>query len=149
MTRVDDSALGNKKSSDMSGRKAIVNESQGDLLVSIHQNSFTKASVSGPQVFYYDNSPNSKKLAEFIQLRLVEFLEAPKKRVAKPNDGYYMLKQTAIPAVIVECGFLSNPNERDMLLNEKYQQKIAWAIYMGVLDYFDAESENNGEAITR
>ena len=139
MTRVDDSALGDSKRGDMSGRKEIVNESGGDLLVSIHQNSFTKESVSGPQVFYYDNSPDSRKLAEFIQLRLVEFLDVPKKRVAKPNDAYYMLKQTAIPAVIVESGFLSNDDERSKLSDEKYQQKIAWAVYMGILDYFEAE----------
>ena len=149
MTRVGDSALGDKKMSDMTGRKDIVNSSGGDLLVSIHQNSFTKESVSGPQVFYYDNSPESRKLAEFIQLRLVEFLEVSKKRVAKPNDGYYMLKQTAIPAVIVECGFLSNDDERSKLLDEKYQQKIAWAIYMGVLDYFEERNFDNNTNIQK
>ena len=145
MTRADDSALGERKTSDMAGRKTIVNESNGDLLVSIHQNSFTKSSVSGPQVFYYDNSSRSKELAGFIQRRLIEFLEVSKKRVEKSNDGYYMLKQTSIPAVIVECGFLSNDDERAKLLDEKYQQKVAWAIYMGVLDYFEAEKSGDGE----
>jgi len=144
MTRAEDLALGDSKRSDMAGRKEIVNESQSDLLVSIHQNSFPKSSVSGPQVFYYNNSSNSRKLAEFIQLRLIEFLETPKRRAAKPNDDYYMLKQTDIPAVIVECGFLSNDNEKNKLLDEKYQQKTAWAVYMGVLDYFEAEKENRG-----
>ena len=145
MTRADDSALGERKTGDMAGRKTIVNESNGDLLVSIHQNSFTKSSVSGPQVFYYDNSSRSKELAGFIQRRLIEFLEVSKKRVEKSNDGYYMLKQTSIPAVIVECGFLSNDDERAKLLDEKYQQKVAWAIYMGVLDYFEAEKSGDGE----
>lgn len=136
MTRVDDTALGDKKSQDMRGRKEIANDTQSDIFVSIHQNSFTKESVKGAQVFYFDNSDHSKLLADFIQLKLNEFVQPDSTRVAKPNKNYYVLRQTIIPAVIVECGFLTNYEEKNLLLQDEYQDRIAWAIYTGILEYF-------------
>ncbi len=137
MTRHDENALGPNKNSDMRKRKEIINSSKGDLVVSIHQNSYPEKNVKGAQVFYYNNSKESKKLAEFIQKELISFVDYKNKRVAKPNSNYYILKKTTIPAVIVECGFVSNDVERGNLTNQQYQERIAWAIYTGIVKYFE------------
>lgn len=134
-TRIDDTALSNKKREDLKERKNIANNEEVDLLVSIHQNSFPKENVKGAQVFYYEGSEESKKLAECVQNRLKE-IDSTNNRVAKENKDYYLLKQTTMPAIIVECGFLSNTEENNNLKNEEYQKKIAWAIYLGILDYY-------------
>lgn len=135
-TRIDDTALSESKRGDLKERKNIANELNIDMLISIHQNSFSSQSVRGAQVFYYDGSEASKALAECIQERLKE-LDNTNQRVAKADSSYYLLKQTNVPAVIVECGFLSNPEESQKLSDDKYQEKIAWAIYLGILDYYN------------
>lgn len=136
ITRNEDEALGDSKNKDMKERKNIADSSYGDILVSIHQNSFPKESAKGAQVFYYGTSEESKKLAEFVQSRLISEADNENKRTAKANTDYYMLKAMKLPCIIVECGFLSNSNEEKLLNDKKYQEKIAWAIYMGIIDYF-------------
>lgn len=136
-TRVEDSALSEKKRADLKERRNIANEENMDLLISIHQNSFPRKSANGAQVFYYDKSEESKLLAECIQEKIREFADDKNTRVAKANKEYYLLKTTKTPAVIVECGFLSNENENKKLNTEEYQEKIAWAIYMGIVDYYN------------
>ncbi len=136
-TRIDDSVLGSDKSTDMQERKSIANNQEADLLISIHQNSYTSDSVKGAQVFYYETSESSRQLAELVQSRLIQ-LDNSNTRVAKSNDSYYILKQTDIPAIIVECGFLSNSSEANLLADENYQKNIAWAIYTGILDYYNS-----------
>ncbi len=140
LTRGDDAALGDGKGTDMAERKRIVNESGGDIMVSIHQNAFPSAKVRGAQVFYHNSSGNGKLLAECVQESLRSRVDDSNHRQAKENTSYYILKTTEIPAVIVECGFLSNYEEEKLLNDEGYQEKIAWAIYCGILDYF----ENSG-----
>ena len=136
MTRVDDSALGDTKRRDMAGRIAIANDMHGDVLISIHQNSFPDARASGPQVFYYGDSPESKRLAESVQNQMTEFLGV-RRREPKANENYFMLKRTTIPAIIVECGFLSNRGDRELLVTEAHQQRVAWAIYVGVVNFLN------------
>ncbi len=135
-TRIDDTSLSNKKREDLKERKNIANNENVDLLVSIHQNSFPKENVKGAQVFYYSGSEESKKLAECVQNRFKE-IDSTNNRIAKENKDYYLLKQTTMPSIIVECGFLSNTEENNKLKNEEYQKKIAWAIYLGILDYYN------------
>jgi len=120
------------KRSDMEKRCAIIAESQCSIAVSIHQNSYHEEAVSGPQVFYYTTSTQGQQLAIIIQNELIEQLSPEKKRTAKPNDSYYLLKKAVCPIVIVECGFLSNWNEAALLVTEDYQQKIAQAIADGI-----------------
>lgn len=139
VTRLDDSSLADSKSGDMNRRKLTANTSKADIFVSIHQNSYTSASVRGAQVFYFNESDNSKKLAACIQKQLKDFVDPSNKFQPKPNSNYYVLRQTAMPAVIVECGFLSNGAERKKLTQEEYQEKIAWAVYAGIVDYFNME----------
>jgi len=138
MTRTDDNGLykesdSNKKVCDMKKRLSIIEDAKPDLAVSIHQNSYPDQSVSGVQVFYYRDSVKSKSAAEILQTQLIKSLKPEKERTAKDNNSYYLLKKTSVPIVIVECAFMSNPTEADLLIREDYQEKVAWAIYMGIM----------------
>ena len=138
ITRNSDDALGESKREDMSERRRISNESDGDILISIHQNAFTSGGPSGAQVFYYKTSEEGKLLAECIQQSLIDTLDKNNKRQAKANSDYYVLKTTEIPSAIVECGFLSNAEEEAKLNTDDYQQQTAWAIYKGIASYFNS-----------
>lgn len=118
----------NKKVSDMHNRVSLINASGADYMISIHQNSYPEAEISGPQVFYYGSSEMSKKLAEAIQAQLIVDLQPPKEREIKTGNDLYILKNSQCPGVIVECGFLSNPTECENLQNPQYQQAVATAI---------------------
>lgn len=142
MTRDTDEGLykemdTNKKIADMKQRVAIIEEKQPDLVVSIHQNSYTTEEVAGPQVFYYKDSLESKKIAELMQKQLNETLQPEKSRVEKDNRTYYLLKKTSVPVVIVECGFLSNGREASLLTTQEYQERIAWSVYLGIMKYIN------------
>jgi len=136
VTRLEDEALGQKKQGDMKERKLIANESGGDILISIHQNAFPQTAPKGAQVFYHNRSEEGKILAACIQASLKTSVDGENKRESKENKSYYILRTTTIPAVIVECGFLSNPTEEQKLNEEGYQESVAWAIYKGIVDYF-------------
>ena len=145
MTRESDKGLyeeqtSNKKVQDMKNRCALINETQPDCVVSIHQNSYHEEYVHGAQVFYYDGSRDGQLLAQLLQKQLVEKLDPENRRQIKANDSYYLLKKTDIPIVIVECGFLSNQTEAALLAREDYQDRVAWAIHMGIMQYL-AETE--------
>ena len=141
LTRSDDTGYYdedtvNKKSADMKKRCEIIEEAKADIVVSIHQNSYHSSSVKGAQVFYYEKSEKGKLLANKIQARLVLSLsEENKGRVEKANDNYYLIMNVKCPAIIVECGFLSNMDEARLLENEEYQKKITKAIIEGIRDY--------------
>ena len=145
MTRDTDEALGEKKGEDMKERKRIANESQGDIFVSIHQNAFPKGSAKGAQVFYHKQSEEGKKLAEEIQKSLKKYVDSENTREIKENTNYYILKKTELPSALVECGFLSNTEEEQKLNTEEYQQKVAWAIYVGIMNYFDDSGKESVE----
>ncbi len=141
MTRIDDEGLyqesdPNKKRADLKHRKEIINRGQADIMISIHQNSFVESKYKGAQVFYHNSSAEGRKMAQYIQNEIKTFVDPGNNRQSKANTDYYILKTTEIPAVIVECGFLSNEQEEANLNTEQYQEKIAWAIYMGLVKYF-------------
>lgn len=141
MTREEDKGLynegdSNKKRTDMQKRVEIVNESGADLAISIHQNSYPQESVKGAQVFYHNSSEEGKKLANIVQEKIKETIADGTNRIEKSNESYYMLKKTECPIIIVECGFLSNAMEAQLLSQETYQEKMACAIQLGVLAYF-------------
>ena len=144
LTRESDAGLydedaSNKKVQDMKNRVAIIEERQPSLTVSIHQNSYHEEYVHGAQVFYYANSDKSKELAERIQQVMALELDRDNARQAKANDSYYLLKKTSSPIVIVECGFLSNYEEAQKLSSELYQEQVAWAIHMAILQYLNMD----------
>lgn len=140
MTRTTDSGLydehtSGKKAQDMKNRVAIMEECDADVVVSIHQNSYSDSSIHGAQVFYYTTSNSGKCLAQLLQNILIQELDPDNHRQAKANDSYYLLKKTSRPIVIVECGFLSNPEETALLCSQSYQDQIAWVLHMGILQY--------------
>ena len=113
-----------------------MNEANADILVSIHQNSYHSSSVKGAQVFYYEKSKEGRRLATNIQSELVsKLVKDGKGRVEKANDNYYILLNVGCPAVIVECGFLSNTEEAAKLASEEYQRMVAEAIADGIVSY--------------
>ena len=122
----------NKKRQDLINRVSQINEGKVDLFVSIHLNSFSSSSVSGAQVFSQTND-QSKSLACLMQERLNILMNRDKK--VKTGD-YYILNKTNRTGVLVECGFLSNEIERNLLLKSEYQQKIAKSVVLGIVDYF-------------
>ncbi len=149
MTREDDNGLykasdRDKKGVDMRNRVSIINSSEAIFAVSIHQNSFAQESSRGAQVFYHQNSEEGKILAEIIQEQVKQTINDGNHRLAKSNTSYYMLRNTRCPLVIVECGFLSNWKEAALLCDDLYQEKIALAIYLGIMDYINLEKSPSG-----
>ncbi len=145
MTRTDDAGLyrqssNNKKVEDMRRRCEIITEADPVFTISIHQNSYPQEAVKGAQVFYYGQSVEGKKLAETLQQALVDHLDPQNHRQAKANESYFLLKKTPSPTVIVECGFLSNSQEADMLVTEEYQKKVAEAVKLGILQCLNPEN---------
>lgn len=142
LTREDDNGLyserdSKKKMADMNKRCEIINDVSPALTVSIHQNSYHQADVFGGQVFYYKKSGNGKKLAEILQDRFDYVLGEQNTRLAKPNDNYYLLLHVRTPIVIVECGFLTNWKETALLNSPDYQDRLAWTIHMGIMQYLN------------
>lgn len=137
LTRNQDMALARTKSRDMDARRLLANTSHSDIMISIHQNSYPSENVTGTQVFFYEGSEQSKKLAELIQAEVKTFLGQTNNREARSSTSYYILRQTNIPAVIVECGFLSSPHETRMLTDDEYQERMAWAIYRAIVEFFN------------
>lgn len=143
MTRSDDTSLHttdskkirNQKRSDLENRKKTLNESGAVAFLSIHMNKFEQAKYKGAQVFYANND-KSKSLGEKVQAKLISGLNDGNTRVAKPvPNEVYMLKGTTAPAIVVECGFLSNAEEEALLRQTEYQKKLATYIYEGFKDY--------------
>ena len=147
LTRDSDKILGPANSSrpkrdDMIARVDMVKELNPYFTISIHQNSFPTPSVNGPQVFYYKDSVESATMAQIVQNSLNQYLNPQKKREPQANANYYLLTRTPTPTVIVECGFLSNPDEAALLATDAYQQKVAEAVFMGVVSYYETNSQD-------
>lgn len=124
----------NRKRSDLSRRANIINESSGDLYISIHLNSIASSTWKGAQVFYDDINPKNEKLAKLLQNTLKKDLKSS--REYKEMTDMYMYKRIKIPGVLVEVGFLSNDNERYLLLQKTYQDKVAKSLCGGIIEYF-------------
>ena len=144
MTREDDRGLyeeqsQNHKVQDLQNRVELIHKAAPACAVSIHQNSYSEESVKGAQVFYYGDSVEGKKLAEGLQKALVTEVDPENHRQAKGNTSYYLLKKTDVPLAIVECGFLSNWKEAELLNNNDYQDKLAKAICHGIEGYLEGE----------
>lgn len=132
--------LREKKVSDLKHRVEICNESENNIVVSIHQNKFDNSAYSGAQVFYSVNNDNSILLAEAVRSAVVSLLQSDNTRELKPaGSDIYLLDNAEVPAIIVECGFLSNSEERAKLLDEGYQSQMAYSIAMGVLEYSQSQ----------
>ena len=131
-----------KKVSDLKNRLKIVESTKNAVLVSIHQNFYTQTKYSGAQVFYSGNNPESERLARTIQKNISDYIQTENTReIKKSGSEIYLLKKTTVPAVMVECGFLSNTEEAQRLKNENYQQEIAFIIAISISDYINTAEE--------
>ncbi len=145
LTREDENGLYTEKSStakekkteDMRNRKSLVDESEADIFISVHLNSFSEEKYYGAQTFYKAQCPSSEKLANDIQGELRNSLDKENKRQPQARDTLYLVREIESPTVLIEGGFLSNKKEEALLNDDKYQGKIAWAIYIGITKYFN------------
>lgn len=128
-----------KKMADMRKRCQLIGEAKPDLVISIHQNSYHEEAIRGGQVFYYKTSVRGKQLAQILQERFDYVLGDANKRQAKANDNYYLLLHVKEPIVIAECGFLSNREEAEKLETKEYQDRLAWTLHMGIMEYLNQE----------
>ena len=133
---LDSKTLKQKKISDIRNRVKIGNESSADIFVSIHLNKIPQQQYYGWQCFYKEGNEQSTKLAKSIQDNLNKSMQKENNRVAMKIDNIYIIKNVEIPTSIVECGFLSNPEEEKQLLDDSYQNRLAWGIYSGIINYF-------------
>ena len=141
---LDSKTLKQKKVSDIKNRVKIGNQSSADIFVSIHLNKIPQQQYYGWQCFFNSKNDNSKILAEQLQENLNDSMQKENKRVAMKLNTVYIMKNVEIPISIVECGFLSNPEEEKQLQEDEYQNRLAWGIYNGITDYFyNLESENS------
>lgn len=146
-TRKTDIALDNgedtirkRKVSDMKKRLEIFNSPEENTIISIHQNKFSESKYHGTQIFYSPNNPKSKQLADSIKYSVKGLLQPDNERECKKADsGIYLLKNTNNPAVIVECGFISNGEECKNLLDSQYQKQMAFSITAGFLSYYNTD----------
>lgn len=150
LTRTDDNSIHDpsaetirqKKVSDIKNRLSIMENTEDCIFVSIHQNHFSQTKYKGTQVFYSKNNPLSSKLADSIRLSIISNLQKDNSREIKAADSaIYLLHHAQKPAVMVECGFMSNPQETEDLKNETYQRKLAFLIALGITDYLKNSEE--------
>ena len=132
--------ISEKKVSDIHNRVRMVEETSGALLVSIHQNNFPEGKYRGAQVFYA-KTEGSRELAEQTQDYLAVHVDPKNHRECKSAQDIYLLKHVSCTAILVECGFLSNPGEEQLLRDAAYQKKLAAAICCSVIDYLEAQNE--------
>lgn len=147
MIRETDTAVGDlslptvseRKRSDIQYRAEYVRKRENCILVSIHQNYFEQSKYTGAQMFYSKTNPNSILLAESIRKSIVETLQPENHRENKAAEGIYLLEHVESPAVLVECGFISNPNEAALLCDPQYQKHMGLAISEGIIHYVMGE----------
>lgn len=130
--------LRERKISDMKNRLELFNGSEKNVVISIHQNKFSQERYSGTQVFYSPNNDNSKLLADSVRNNIISLIQPDNTRECKKaSRDIYLLYNSTTPAIIVECGFISNTEEALKLKDENYQNKIAFAVFSGFLEYYN------------
>lgn len=144
MTRSEDTgteddesaAIAKRKKSDLSNRLQIMKDNPDAIYVSIHLNKFTTSAANGAQVFYTKNYKEAQSLAQSVQQSITTLIQPENTRVVKQGtDSTYLLKNAVVPAIIVECGFLSNKAELEKLKDDNYQSQMAFAVVGGIMDY--------------
>ena len=136
------STIREKKVEDMHARRRIMEKSQADLFISVHMNSYPGSGARGHRVFFDTDHPHIKALAECIEARLSDITGEKNYSVKPCERNLFLLKNTPIPAILVECGFLSNPSDEAKLNTSEYQAKLAWAISDAIEKYYIREGVN-------
>ena len=130
--------IGAQKSSDMDNRLALFNKNTNAICISIHQNQFTDSKYSGAQMFYASTNKKSESLARSLQNSFVQFLQPENTREIKQcGKELFLCYYSENPTVMAECGFLSNPDEAALLNTEEYQNKVAFTLYSGIMNYLE------------
>ena len=129
-----DESVSNKKKSDLSNRIQFVQKKNASCMISIHQNSYPDTIQHGAQTFYYEGREEDKNFAQYVQDSLLTF-DSSNTRQIKSSTSYYILKNAQVPSILIECGFLSNPEETANLTDPNYQKQIAYAIAIGTCRY--------------
>ena len=139
---VETDTISIRKKSDLKNRLKLMKDYPDAIFVSIHLNKFTTSAARGSQVFYNGKVSESKQLGECIQNSIVSFLQPENTRVNKQaTSSTYLLYNATLPAVLVECGFLSNKAELELLKDENYQKKMALCCFLGITDYFSNKGD--------
>lgn len=129
---------GQRKMYDLRNRLDIAEAQEGAVLISIHMNKFSAARYSGLQVYYSQNEAGSRILADKIQSTVKADLQPANSRAIKAADeNIYLLHHATLPAVLIECGFLSNPAECEKLSTEDYQKALSFSIFCGIMEYIE------------
>lgn len=136
---ITENSIRNKKVSDIKNRTYIGNNNNGDVYISVHLNKYQESKYSGWQTFYQYDNDEGKKIAEVIQQEMNKNMDQKNDRKPMSLKGVYIMDNIKIPTIVIECGFLSNPEEEQKLKDSNYQNKIAWGIYIGLQRYFSAE----------
>lgn len=146
MTRTEDIMLydealpGKKKAQDLKKRLSIAHETDNSITVSIHMNTYPSPKYSGAQVYYSPNNPESAVMADAVQKYLSTYLQPDNKRQTKAaTSAIYLLHNIKTPAILIECGFISNPAEAELLCTDSYRHKVACSIYASLLEYLHKE----------
>lgn len=130
---------GHKKSQDMAQRIKIAEEYEDAIFISIHMNSFPQEKYKGLQVYYSTKSPNSSVLAQKIQTLVANNIQPDNKRSIKPSEsGIFLLEHINHPAVLVECGFLSNSEDCSNLNSPPYRSRLCFVLFTAICDYFQS-----------
>ncbi|API92459.1 N-acetylmuramoyl-L-alanine amidase CwlD [Virgibacillus pantothenticus] len=140
----DVKGLSKRKSEDIRNRLAFINKKEADFFITLHLNALPSSKWRGAQTFYNPLKDENKHLAEMIQAELIRNLENTN-RAALAINNVYLLKHAEVPGALVEIGFLSNAEERELLKDSDYQQKVAASIYKGILRYITEEIKDEGE----
>ena len=139
---VENATIASRKKSDLRNRLELMEDYPDAIFVSVHLNKFTTSTANGSQIFYSGTTAESARLGEHIRASIVELLQPYNKRVNKQaTSGTYLLYNATVPAVLVECGFLSNEKDLQLLKTEEYQDKMAFCIFCGITDYLTENRE--------
>ena len=140
----DDGVTGTRaqKVSDMKNRLDIISrQGENSLFISVHQNKFTQSEYFGAQIFYNENNPDNRMIAQIMQDNFKKIQPGNDRQIKLSGDELYLFKNTQIPAVLVECGFLSNPDDAAALSDAEYQRKVAYTIYNGIMTYMTSKPD--------
>lgn len=135
----------NQKLSDMDNRLEIVQSYPDSIFLCIHQNNYTDPAYFGGQMFYNNNNPNNRTLAQIMQNRFAILQEGNDREIKLSGDELYLLRFNKNPSLMIECGFLSNPEEEARLADAEYQKQVAFTIYCGLLEYIDATCDSKSD----
>lgn len=132
--------IAEQKKSDMHNRLKLIEKTPNSITVSIHQNHYEESKYSGAQMFYGKENDESRALADAIQKRFVSNLQEDNTReIKQAGKDLYLMYYAKTPIVLVECGFLSNPVESALLSDDTYQNKVAFTVFSGIMDYLGQE----------